>query len=96
MNYTKEDILNAAATSLIYRGMGTGPDADAGWEKVWRAASWAQLGDETEFYKELTVSVGMHIMLLNLMPFSTRSRGILRQISLACTLVHLYSRLTET
>ncbi|OJA17722.1 hypothetical protein AZE42_04789 [Rhizopogon vesiculosus] len=57
MNYTKEDILNAAAISLTYRGMGTGDDADAGWEKVWRAAAWAQLANETEFYKGLTYAI---------------------------------------
>ena len=65
INYTKEDILNAAETSLIRRGNGTGPDADAGWEKVWRAAAWAQLGNATEFYKELTVHaipyLGLHL-----------------------------------
>ncbi|KAF8551628.1 glycoside hydrolase family 95 protein [Imleria badia] len=57
LNYTKEQILAAAETSLLYRGNGTGPDGDAGWEKVWRAASWAQLGNESEFYKELTYSI---------------------------------------
>jgi hypothetical protein len=25
------------------------------WEKVWRAAQWAQLGDPQNFYHELTV-----------------------------------------
>lgn len=55
-NYTKAQVLNAAETSLIHRGDGTGPDADAGWEKVWRAACWAQLGNATEFYHLLSVS----------------------------------------
>lgn len=54
-NYTKSEVLAAAETSLIHRGNGTGPDADSGWEKAWRAAAWAQLGDATEFYHELTV-----------------------------------------
>ena len=55
-NYTRKDVLTAAETSLIHRGNGTGPDADSGWEKVWRAACWAQLGNASEFYHELTVS----------------------------------------
>ena len=55
LNYTKEQVLTAAETSLLYRGNGTGPDGDAGWEKIWRAASWAQLGNVIEYYKELTV-----------------------------------------
>ncbi|KAG1768876.1 glycoside hydrolase family 95 protein [Suillus placidus] len=57
MRYTKEQVLNAAETSLFHRGIGRGPDADAGWEKVWRAAAWAQLANETEFYKELTHTI---------------------------------------
>lgn len=54
--YTKEQVLNATKTSLIHRGNGTGPDADSGWEKAWRAAGWAQFADSQEFYTELSVS----------------------------------------
>jgi len=57
INYTKEQLLAAAETSLFQRGNGTGPDGDAGWEKVWRAASWAQLGNESQFYKALTYAI---------------------------------------
>ncbi|KIJ12754.1 glycoside hydrolase family 95 protein [Paxillus involutus ATCC 200175] len=57
VNYTKEQVLNAAEKSLLHRGNGTGPDADAGWDKLWRAAAWAQLGNESEFYKELTYAI---------------------------------------
>lgn len=53
--YTQAQVLNATKTSLIHRGNGTGPDADSGWEKVWRAAAWAQFGNASEFYHELTV-----------------------------------------
>lgn len=56
VNYTAVEVLNAAEISLIHRGNGTGSDADSGWEKVWRAACWAQLRNATEFYHELTVS----------------------------------------
>ena len=56
VNYTHDQVITATTTSLIHRGNGTGPDADAGWEKVWRAACWAQLGNASEFYHELTVS----------------------------------------
>ena len=54
-NYTHDEVIAAATTSLIHRGNGTGPDADSGWEKVWRAACWAQLGNASEFYHELSV-----------------------------------------
>lgn len=54
--YGKSVVLAAAEVSLIHRGNGTGPDADAGWEKVWRAACWAQLANASEFYFELSVS----------------------------------------
>ena len=53
--YTKSQVLNAVETSLIHRGNGTGPDADSGWEKVWRAAAWAQLANSSTFYHELSV-----------------------------------------
>lgn len=53
--YTKAQILDAATVSLIHRGNGTGPDADSGWEKAWRAAAWAQLGNAATFYHELSV-----------------------------------------
>ncbi|OSX62210.1 glycoside hydrolase family 95 protein [Postia placenta MAD-698-R-SB12] len=55
--YSRSDVLAAAEVSLFHRGNGTGPDADAGWEKVWRAACWAQLANASEFYFELTYAV---------------------------------------
>jgi alpha-L-fucosidase 2 len=54
--YTKKQLLDAATVSLLHRGNGRGPDADAGWEKAWRAAAWAQLGNAERFYHELSVS----------------------------------------
>ncbi|KAI0764822.1 Six-hairpin glycosidase-like protein [Fomes fomentarius] len=56
-NLTRDEVIAAAQTSLIHRGNGTGPDADAGWEKVWRAACWAQLGNAKEFYHELSYAL---------------------------------------
>ncbi|CCO32224.1 hypothetical protein BN14_06278 [Rhizoctonia solani AG-1 IB] len=52
---TREQVLKAAEVSLVSRGNGTGPDGDAGWEKVWRAACWAQLQNSTAFYYQLKV-----------------------------------------
>lgn len=57
LNYTKKQVLDAAEVSLIHRGNGTAPDGNAGWEKVWRAACWAQLGNATAFYHQLTAGV---------------------------------------
>ncbi|KAL6297766.1 Six-hairpin glycosidase-like protein [Sparassis latifolia] len=56
-SYSRSDVLAAAEVSLIHRGNGTGPDADSGWEKVWRAACWAQLKNATEFYFELSYAI---------------------------------------
>lgn len=64
-NLTHAQVLAAAETSLIHRGNGTGPDADSGWEKVWRAACWAQLQNATEFYHELSVSICMPSAVCN-------------------------------
>ncbi|KAK7040767.1 hypothetical protein VNI00_009673 [Paramarasmius palmivorus] len=55
--YSKDQILDAAKTSLTHRGDGIGPDANAGWEKVWRAAGWAQLQDSEKFYHILTFAL---------------------------------------
>ena len=52
---SRTQVLDAAQTSLIHRGNGTGPDADSGWEKIWRAAAWAQLANSSTFYHELSV-----------------------------------------
>ena len=65
LNYTKEQVLAAAETSLLHRGNGTSPDADSGWQKVWRAAGWAQLGHEREYYKVLTVCVQLVFILIS-------------------------------
>ncbi|KAJ1304163.1 hypothetical protein OPQ81_008563 [Rhizoctonia solani] len=56
-NLTRDQVLKAAEVSLISRGNGTGPDGDAGWEKVWRAACWAQLQNSTAFYHQLTYAI---------------------------------------
>ncbi|KXN85658.1 putative alpha-fucosidase A [Leucoagaricus sp. SymC.cos] len=55
--YTKQQVLDAAKTSLVHRGNGTGPDADSGWEKAWRAAAYAQFGDAKTFYHILTYCI---------------------------------------
>ncbi|KAF8604839.1 glycoside hydrolase family 95 protein [Ceratobasidium sp. AG-I] len=54
---TRDQVLKASEVSLISRGDGTGPDGDAGWEKVWRAACWAQLKNSTRFYHQLTYAI---------------------------------------
>jgi alpha-L-fucosidase 2 len=55
-----QDLLYASKVTLIRRGNGTGPDGDAGWEKMWRAACWAQLGDGARFYDQLSASFLFH------------------------------------
>ncbi|KAF7979349.1 hypothetical protein HWV62_42781 [Athelia sp. TMB] len=57
LNYTKSQVIEAAEISLIHRGDGTGPDGNAGWEKIWRAACWAQLGNSTAYYHQLTYAI---------------------------------------
>ncbi|KZT06742.1 glycoside hydrolase family 95 protein [Laetiporus sulphureus 93-53] len=74
--YSKSDVLAAAQTSLFHRGNGTGPDADAGWEKVWRAACWAQLANASGFYFELSYAVERNIAN-NLFSIYTPADGVL-------------------
>lgn len=54
---SKSMLINASRTLLMQRGNGTSPDADAGWGKFWRAACWAQLGEPTRFYSQLSYGI---------------------------------------
>ncbi|TBU60468.1 Six-hairpin glycosidase-like protein [Dichomitus squalens] len=78
-NYTHDEVIAAATTSLIHRGNGTGPDADSGWEKVWRAACWAQLQNATEFYHELTYALERNFAP-NLFSLYSQGEGAIFQI----------------
>lgn len=78
--YTKAEVLNATQISLIHRGNGTGPDADSGWEKVWRAAAWAQFADSDTFYEELSVSD----IALDLSSSVLTSPGVVRRGAKLC------------
>jgi alpha-L-fucosidase 2 len=55
--YTNTTIQNAVSTSLYSRGEGNGPDANAGWEKVWRSACWARLNNTERAYFELKYAI---------------------------------------
>ncbi|KAK3718715.1 hypothetical protein LTR37_004934 [Vermiconidia calcicola] len=55
--YTNSSIQEAVATSLYSRGVGIGPDANSGWEKVWRSACWARLNNSMEAYYELRLTI---------------------------------------
>ncbi|KAG9100496.1 hypothetical protein FRC06_004095 [Ceratobasidium sp. 370] len=54
---TREQVLKATEVTLESRGDGTSWDGDAGWEKVWRAACWAQLKNPTRFYHQLKYAI---------------------------------------
>ncbi|KAI1266407.1 glycoside hydrolase family 95 protein [Xylariaceae sp. FL1019] len=55
--YRNETLQSAVETTLIARGLGDGADANAGWEKVWRAACWARLNNTEMAYKELRFAI---------------------------------------
>ena len=85
VKYTKEQVLEAAKTSLTHRGNGTAADADSGREKAWRAASYAQLGDSQNFYHLLSVRLVTFLMII----FQMLSYGfeVLHQEKLCCQLI---------
>ncbi|QRV78536.1 glycoside hydrolase family 95 protein [Ceratobasidium sp. AG-Ba] len=56
-NLTREQVIKAVEVTLASRGNGTGTDGDAGWEKIWRAACWAQLRNPAKFYHQLTYAI---------------------------------------
>ncbi|KAG9658653.1 glycoside hydrolase family 95 protein, partial [Aureobasidium melanogenum] len=58
--YTDTSISSAITKTLIQRGPGIA-DANAGWEKVWRAACWARLNASTEAYDELRLTISQNI-----------------------------------
>ncbi|OJD29787.1 glycoside hydrolase family 95 protein [Diplodia corticola] len=55
--YGNSTITDAVAAALTARGNGTGPDADAGWGKVWRAACWARLNNTDKADAELRYAI---------------------------------------
>ena len=55
--YTNKTIQSAVEQTLIARGPGKGPDANAGWEKVWRAACWARLNNTEKAHYELRFAI---------------------------------------
>ncbi|KAI0531756.1 Six-hairpin glycosidase-like protein [Xylaria digitata] len=55
--YRNATIQDAVRETLIARGLGNGADANAGWEKVWRAACWARLNDTDMAYEELRYAI---------------------------------------
>ena len=55
--YTNSTITSAVTTALWSRGPGDGPDANAGWEKVWRAACWARLNNTSEAHYEIRFAI---------------------------------------
>ena len=57
---SNSSIRTAVATSLYSRGLGNGPDANAGWEKVWRGACWARLEEADLAYEELRYAIAQN------------------------------------
>lgn len=53
-------IQDAVRATLVARGLGDASDANAGWEKVWRAACWARLNDTAKAYEELRFAVDVN------------------------------------
>lgn len=58
--YTNATIQSAVREKLYSRGNGTGADANAGWEKVWRSACWARLNDTERAYFELRYAIDVN------------------------------------
>ncbi|QSZ36903.1 hypothetical protein DSL72_008993 [Monilinia vaccinii-corymbosi] len=58
--YTNATISTAVRNALVARGPGI-EDANAGWEKVWRAAGWARLNESATAYRELRLTIRENI-----------------------------------
>jgi alpha-L-fucosidase 2 len=55
--YSNATTQDAIAQKLYSRGEGNGPDANAGWEKVWRSACWARLNNTERAHFELRYAI---------------------------------------
>lgn len=55
--YANSTIQDAVEQKLYSRGIGNGPDANAGWEKVWRSACWARLNNTERAHFELRYAI---------------------------------------
>ena len=49
-------IIDAVTTTLWSRGPGNGPDANAGWEKVWRSACWSRVASAWSYLSSSSVT----------------------------------------
>lgn len=76
---TSEELLVAARTSLVTRGLGDRPQGgDMGWAKSWRAAVWARLGDGRLAYRAVETFKRDHIFeQSNLLDFKDGLSGLL-------------------
>lgn len=70
--YTNTSISSAIKQTLIQRGPGIA-DANAGWEKVWRAACWARLNASSEAYDELRLTISQNIVSNGLSMYSGKN-----------------------
>ncbi|KAL6705996.1 hypothetical protein ACN47E_006098 [Coniothyrium glycines] len=55
--YANKTIQDAITQKLYSRGEGNGPDANAGWAKVWRSACWARLNNTERAHFELRYAI---------------------------------------
>ncbi|KAI4729985.1 glycoside hydrolase family 95 protein [Aureobasidium sp. EXF-10728] len=58
--YINATISSAVKQTLLQRGPGIA-DANAGWEKVWRAACWSRLNASSQAYSELRLAISQNI-----------------------------------
>ncbi|KAF1950601.1 glycoside hydrolase family 95 protein-like protein [Byssothecium circinans] len=60
--YANTTIQSAIEQKLYSRGIGKGPDANAGWAKVWRSACWARLNNTERAYFELRYAIDQNFV----------------------------------
>ncbi|KAG9585344.1 glycoside hydrolase family 95 protein, partial [Aureobasidium melanogenum] len=70
--YTNLTISSAITQTLNQRGSGIA-DANAGWEKVWRAACWARLNASSQAYHELRLTISQNIASNGLSMYSGKN-----------------------
>ncbi|KAI4717936.1 glycoside hydrolase family 95 protein [Aureobasidium sp. EXF-10727] len=70
--YNNATISSAVKQTLLQRGPGIA-DANAGWEKVWRAACWSRLNASSQAYSGLRLAISQNIASNGLSMYSGKN-----------------------
>ncbi|KAF9105800.1 hypothetical protein BGX27_009431 [Mortierella sp. AM989] len=84
-DFSKEELLKAARTALLNRGMAV-TEGNFGWAKSWRAAVWVRLGDGAKAAEALDLFKKNNVKYSNMLDFN---EGLSGQLGMAAAIVEM-------